>query len=367
MDNQPQGKPDPEHNVGDFLMSLMRSGLMDKVEVVVLFNNLEKTTKSDPVLIADHLIKSGKITKFQAERILKGKSRGLVMKNYQVLSLLGKGGMSTVYLARKNDNPKEFLSIKVLRTLKTDRQDRLLERFKREFYIAQKLDHPNIVKVFSLEEFATLNYMVLEFVPGKSLLKIIQEKGVLDQELAIHLMRDILMALAHAHERGIFHRDIKPSNIMVTPENQAKLFDFGLAMIQGEKEEDLRVIGGKGYIVGTMDYIAPEQSYNSIDIDCRADLYGLGCTMYHALTGKLPFPGLEKKEKIHAQRRAKPEPISKFRSDLSDWFVELIERLMNKTKDKRPDSAMTVLLELDLLASKEANPWANLEDDEEDD
>lgn len=366
MENPPPEKPNPEQNVGDFLMSLMRSGLMDKVEVVVLFNNLDKTLRSDPKLIAQHLVKAGRITKFQAERILKGKSRGLVMKNYQILSLLGKGGMSTVYLARKNDDPKEFLSIKVLRNLKTDRQDRLLERFKREFYIAQKLDHPNIVKVFALEEFANLHYMALEFVPGKSLLKIIQENGPMNEDLAIQLMRDTLTALAHSHERGVIHRDIKPSNIMVTPENQAKLFDFGLAMVQGEKEEDLRVTGGKGYIVGTMDYIAPEQSYNSIEIDGRADVYGLGCTFYHALTGALPFPGLEKKEKIHAQRRSKPDPISKFRTDLSDWFVDLIERMMNKTRDKRPDSAMTVLLELDLMASSAANPWANLEDDDED-
>ena len=356
-------KSNPEVNVGDFLMSLMRSKLMDKVEVVVLYNNLDKTIRSEPGLIAEYLIKSGKITRFQADRILKGKSRGLVMKDYQVLSVLGRGGMSTVYLARKNTDLQNFVSMKVLRNLKTERQDRLIARFKREFHIAQKLNHDNVIKVFSLEEFAGLHYMLIEFIQGKSLQKIIDETGPISQELAIKLMRHTLMAMAHCHEHGVIHRDIKPANIMVTPENQAKLFDFGLAFVEGEKDEDLRIIGGKGYIVGTMDYIAPEQSYNSIEIDGRADLYGLGCTFYHALTGKLPFPGLEKKEKIKAQRsKEKSEPITNFRTDLSDWFVELVERMMNKSKDKRPDSAMTVLLELDLMTPPPLPDWVDSED-----
>ena len=356
-------KSNPEVNVGDFLMSLMRSKLMDKVEVVVLYNNLDKTIRSEPGLIAEYLIKSGKITRFQADRILKGKSRGLVMKDYQVLSVLGRGGMSTVYLARKNTDLQNFVSMKVLRHLTTERQDRLIARFKREFHIAQKLNHDNVIKVFSLEEFAGLHYMLIEFIQGKSLQKIIDETGPISQELAIKLMRHTLMAMAHCHEHGVIHRDIKPSNIMVTPENQAKLFDFGLAFVEGEKDEDLRIIGGKGYIVGTMDYIAPEQSYNSIEIDGRADLYGLGCTFYHALTGKLPFPGLEKKEKIKAQRsKEKSEPITNFRTDLSDWFVELVERMMNKSKDKRPDSAMTVLLELDLMTPPPLPDWVDSED-----
>jgi len=358
-------KSNPETNVGDFLMSLMRSKLMDKVEVVVLFNNLDKGIRTEPSLIAEHLVKSGKITRFQAERILKGKSRGLVLKDYQVLSVLGRGGMSTVYLARKNDNPLELVSMKVLRNLKTERQDRLLARFQREFYIASKLDHPNVVKVFSLEEAAGLNYMVIEFIQGKSFQKLIDESGAISQVIAIKFMRNILLALAHCHKNGVIHRDIKPSNIMVTPNNEAKLFDFGLAFVQGEKDEDLEIIGGKGYIVGTMDYIAPEQSYNSIDIDGRADLYGLGCSFYHALTGKLPFPGLAKKEKIKAQRKEKPEPITNFRTDLSEWFVELVERMMSKGKDKRPDSAMTVLLELDLMTPP--NLPSSFNDDEEDD
>lgn len=125
--------------------------------------------------------------------------------------------------------------MKVLRTLKTERQDRLISRFKREFYIAQKLDHPNVVKVFSLEDFAGLNYMLIEFIQGKSLQKIIDESGAISQDLAIKLMRYTLMALAHCHQQGVIHRDVKPSNIMVTPENQAKLFDFGLAFVVGEK------------------------------------------------------------------------------------------------------------------------------------
>ncbi|MEI7854816.1 MAG: serine/threonine-protein kinase [Planctomycetota bacterium] len=359
-------KSNPEVNVGDFLMSLMRSKLMDKVEVVVLYNNLDKTIRSEPNLIAEYLVKAGKITRFQAERILKGKSRGLVMKDYQVLSVLGRGGMSTVYLARKNDDKLNFVSMKVLRNLKTERQDRLIARFKREFYIAQKLDHPNVVKVFSLEDFAGLNYMLIEFIQGKSLQKIIDDSGAISQDLAIKLMRHTLTALAHCHQHGVIHRDIKPSNIMVTPENQAKLFDFGLAFVQGEKDEDLKIIGGKGYIVGTMDYIAPEQSYNSVEIDGRADLYGLGCTFYHALTGKLPYPGLEKKDKIKAQRsKEKSEPITNFRTDLSDWFVELVERMMNKSKDNRPDSAMTVLLELDLMTPPPLPDWFDSEDDED--
>ncbi|MSR31929.1 MAG: serine/threonine protein kinase [Gemmataceae bacterium] len=346
--NQSSGASEKGNLVGEFILSLVRSHLLEKAEIVSLFNGLDKSIAEDPEKIANHLVRQGVLTRFQADKVLAGKSRGLALGQFQVLSLLGKGGMSQVYLARHMESNK-LVALKVLRKLNTERMERLVARFQREFYIANRMDHINIVKVHALEFNQGLHFISMEFVPGISLAKLIHRTGALEENLAIRLMRDALQAMGHAHSRGVIHRDIKPGNIMVSPDNRAKLFDFGLALVTGEKEEDRRVIGGPGYIVGTMDFIAPEQSYNSVDIDPRADLYSLGAAFYQALSGNLPFEVRDKKAKVMAQRKEQPPPLLSVRTSLSHWLVDLVERMMSKTRDKRPDSALTAMFEIDLM------------------
>ena len=148
-------------------------------------------------------------------------------------------------------------------------------------------------------------------------------------------MAEVASALEHAHNQGLIHRDLKPSNIMITPNDHAKVLDLGLALMQGE-QADLSVIGGQGYIVGTMDYIAPEQTADASKVDARCDVYALGCTLYFALTGQPPFPGGTNREKIQRHRREKPTPLAELRPDLPKGFVALVERLMEKDPRGRP-------------------------------
>jgi serine/threonine protein kinase len=160
---------------------------------------------------------------------------------------------------------------------------------------------------------------------------------------------EVASALYYAHTRGLIHRDLKPSNIMVTPHEHAKLLDLGLALVQGEVA-DRDVIGGLGYIVGTMDYISPEQTANPIAVDARGDIYSLGCTLYYALTGQPPFAGGTRKEKIYRHRRAEPTPLEELRPTLPPAFVALVRQMLLKDPNARPPTALAVVEAL--------RPWA---------
>ncbi|MCS7271953.1 MAG: serine/threonine protein kinase, partial [Gemmataceae bacterium] len=164
---------------------------------------------------------------------------------------------------------------------------------------------------------------------------------------AIRFFADVAAGLHHLHERQLVHRDIKPANIMVTPEGAAKILDLGLALARDEPlPEDIRIAGGKGYIVGTMDYIAPEQARDATAVDHRADLYALGCTMYFALAGTPPFPGGSKKDKIRWQRLVEPLPLRQLNPAVPVPLAELIHQLMAKRPQQRPSSAEAVRSQL---------------------
>jgi serine/threonine protein kinase len=159
---------------------------------------------------------------------------------------------------------------------------------------------------------------------------------------AAHLLAEVASGLDHAHKQGLIHRDLKPSNIMVTPHDHAKVLDLGLALIEGETIEDRRVVGGRGVIVGTMDFIAPEQTYDATGVDARADIYALGCTLYMVLSGSVPFPGGTSKEKIYRQRSERPVPLLERRPDLPVAFAALVEKLMAKDPAQRVQTAHDV-------------------------
>ena len=179
------------------------------------------------------------------------------------------------------------------------------------------------------------------------------------------LFAEVASGLDHAHEKGLIHRDLKPSNLIVTPHDHAKVLDLGLALIQGEKVLDPAVVGGQGYIVGSMDYIAPEQTADPSKVDRRCDIYGLGCVLYFAVSGKPPFPGGTNADKIHCHRTQEPVPLLHLNPTLPPPFVQIVRKMTAKDPARRYPTAKAV--EADLRAWAAGEPVQPLDNPEDSD
>jgi serine/threonine protein kinase len=194
----------------------------------------------------------------------------------------------------------------------------------------------------------------MEYIPGQSLYRVVADGGPLPVPRAARLGAEVASALDHAHHQGLIHRDLKPSNIIITPHDHAKVLDLGLALVQGESGADREVIGGVGYVLGTMDYIAPEQAADSSKVDPRTDIYALGCTLYYAVTGRPPFPGGTATEKIHRHRTEEPTPVSQLNPAVPTEFQALLSRMMAKDPAQRIATAAAVQEELLVWAKDDA-------------
>ena len=333
--------------VDGFLRTVLRSGLLTREQLQESLRAVPVEQRSDPRRLADHLVYYGKLSRFQARKLLGGISLGLILGPFQILAPIGRGGMGAVYLALDSRTGKH-VALKVLPPDKARQADRQRLRFQREMDMSQRLAHPHIAQTLQAGVQRGVHYIAMEFIPGKSLFKLVQAEGPLAVDRAARLMAEIADALDHAHNQGLIHRDLKPSNIMVTPKDHAKLLDLGLALREGEEMDDIAVVGGKGYIVGTVDYMAPEQTYDATGVDGRADLYALGCTLYFALTGRPPFPGGSQHDKVRAQRMVMADTVAKLNPAVPDRFAALVDRLMAKNPEDRFPSAASI--RADLLA-----------------
>ncbi len=161
-------------------------------------------------------------------------------------------------------------------------------------------------RTFETGEHDGVLFIAMEYIPGRTLGRLVVDEGRPSLPRAARLLAEVATGLAHAHAQGLIHRDLKPSNIMVTPHDHVKLLDLGLALVEGESTDDPTVVGGRGYVVGTVDYMAPEQTFDATNVDARSDLYALGCTVYFTLSGKPPFPGGSRQEKLERHRSAAP-------------------------------------------------------------
>ncbi len=213
-------------------------------------------------------------------------------------------------------------------------------RFRREIDMGKRTGHPNVTRTLAGGEIDGVNFIAMEYVPGRSLQRLVGQGGRFPVGDAARIFADVAAGLQHLHERGIIHRDLKPANVMVLPSGEAKLLDLGLALALGEPlPEDPRIVGGKGYILGTMDYIAPEQARNATDVGPHTDLYSLGCALYFALSGTPPFPGGTSKDKIRRQRTLEPAPLSDMNPAVSARLARVVAKLMAKSPADRPASA----------------------------
>jgi serine/threonine protein kinase len=292
--------------VDDFLRNVLKSGLLKRDELQNTLRTLPLDKREDVTAISDHLVAAHKLTRFQLHKILQGITVGLVLGPYHLLVPLGRGGMGTVYLAR-DSRSQEYVALKILPPKLARTKERLLARFQREMEVSQKVKHPHLARALDVGIFQNIHYIAMEFIPGRTLYRLVASDGPLAVPRTAHLFAEVASALAQAHRQGVIHRDLKPSNLMVTPHDHAKVLDLGLAFTEGEEVEDREVVGGKGYIVGSIDYMAPEQTRDPTNIDARADLYALGGCMYFALTGSPLFPEGTVYEKVRAHRHETPK------------------------------------------------------------
>ncbi|MGE4285393.1 MAG: serine/threonine protein kinase [Phycisphaerae bacterium] len=268
---------------------------------------------------------------------------------YQIIGKLGAGAMAVVYKARQISLDR-IVAIKVLPN-KFVGKSNYVERFYKEGRLAGKLNHNNIVQAYDVGEAKGLYYFVMEYVEGKSLYDDIAKGKIYSEQEAIDVMIQLARALEHAHAQGLIHRDIKPKNVMITNDGVVKLADLGLARATDDSEA---ANAEKGKAFGTPFYISPEQIRGEVDIDGRADIYGLGATIYHIVTGRTPFTAPTPAEVMKKHLTEQLTPPDHINKSLSAGFCEIIETMLAKKRSDRYSSPSDLLQ--DLMSVKNGGP-----------
>lgn len=267
---------------------------------------------------------------------------------YEILEPLGKGGMGAVFKARDKVMGRT-VAIKVIGGGPQDQA--LIDRFHREVTILASLAHPNVVMAHDAGQAGSTHYLVMEYVEGVTLLQVLENIGRLPLADACELIRQACLGLQHVHERGLVHRDLKPANLLLTPEGQVKILDLGLARMQGTHAVPAeKGLTSNQQVLGTLDYMAPEQWNNSSTVDIRADIYALGCTLYTLLAGQAPFEHLQENtvfKKMVAHISMPVPPITQFRPETPDGMAHLLNRLLAKEPADRFQQPIEVAKALD--------------------
>ena len=297
--------------------------------------------------LANRLVETHRLNAWQAKQLLDGRTK-FNLGPYRIVDSIGQGGMGQVFKA-EHEKFGRVVAVKVLPRDKSTPE--AVANFTREIRALASLDHPKLVSALDAGEDGNVHYLVTEYVPGTDLRKLVRRDGPLAMSVAVSIISQVAEGLEYAHARGIIHRDVKPGNVLVSPEGESKLSDLGLAgPISGEHETDPRY----GKIVGTADYVSPDHVRSPWDPTPAWDIYSLGCTLYYAVTGKVPFPGgaaPSAAEKVRAHCELRPLDPRRLNPELSDEFVDVLADMMAKDPEERIQSAAEVMA---LLA-----PWAD--------
>ncbi|HWE40028.1 MAG TPA: protein kinase [Isosphaeraceae bacterium] len=322
--------PKPE-SIEEFLGFVRRSELLEPatLEAAIAALRREKNPPDTPKRWARALVNMGLLTFFQAQELLDGRYRNFfVGGKYKVLERIGAGGMAAVFLC-EHRVMRRLVALKVLPDDWADKPQ-ALARFHREARAVAQLQHPNIVGAFDVDQASSVHYIVMEFVDGNDLEGVVRLGGPLAVNRACEYVRQAAEGLQHAHDAGLVHRDVKPANILVDRAGTVKVLDLGLARFAREEHDGLTKQGDVHALLGTYDYLAPEQILDSHDVDVRADIYGLGGSFYYLLTGRSPFQDGSTIQKLAWSRTRDPDPIRDFRPDVPDGVVAVLEKMMAK-------------------------------------
>jgi serine/threonine-protein kinase len=341
---------------------VVETGLATRTEIEFCREQQKQASDPNQRSLTDLLIEHQFITVNQAKRIRSqvDERRGSQIPGYQLLGKLGKGAMATVYKAKQLSLDRT-VAVKVLPKRSSENME-FVERFYKEGKAAARLSHNNIVQAIDVGSTPdNYHYFAMEYVEGKTLYDIMQpppvgEGRAFTEQEALDIIIQIADALHHAHQRGLIHRDVKPKNILLTPQGVAKLTDLGLARATDDKDA-AESEAGKAY--GTPYYISPEQIRGDVDIDFRADIYSLGATMYHMVTGRPPFDGETPSAVMHKHLKQPLVPADHVVTTLSAGVGEIIDLAMAKTRDDRYRTTEDMLEDLEAVRRSEPPPHAH--------
>lgn len=338
-------------NAQSFIQLLEKSGLLpaDALRAELAKIGERGGLSESPDKLARILIQRGLITRYQAAQLLTGRYKGFVLSKYTILDLIGTGGMGRVYLAEHRVMHRK-VALKVLPKSKAS-EPSAIARFEREAQAIAALNHRNIVQAYDIDREGEIHFLVMEYVEGTSAQELVKRRGRIPWRQAAEYARQAALGLAQAHRAGLVHRDVKPANLLIDKDGTVKVLDMGLAMFFDPETGSSRSPLPDESVVGTADYLAPEQTINSHRVDIRADLYALGGTLYFMLTSQPPFPGGSVVQKLEAHRSKSPRPVRDLSNDVPSELVAVVDRMMAKDPADRFQSPVQVEAALRPFAS----------------
>lgn len=334
-------------SVEELLQLIRKSGMIDESKLSNYVQRREFTRNVPPDVrdFAEEMVRDGVMTYFQSEQFLLGKWRGFTIGKYKLLERVGVGGMGQVFLC-EHMFMKKRVAIKVLPPAKAE-QPAALGRFYREARAAGSLEHNNIVRTHDIDQDGNLHFIVMDYVDGPNLLDVVKKFGQMDLGRAISYMRQVAQALDYAFRNKIIHRDIKPGNVLIDRKGVARILDLGLARFLNDHTDQLTLKYDDKIVLGTADYVAPEQVANSHSVDIRADIYALGATLYFLLAGHPPFPTGTVSQKLLWHRTKEPTAIRSIRPEVPDGLAAIIAKMMSKDPRGRYQTPAQAVADLD--------------------
>ena len=333
-----------------FLADVVQTSLLSRQELERFLADCAPRPESANQL-ADQLVASDQLTRFQVAMILQGKGRSLTLGNYEIRGVIGAGGMGHVYLARHR-HLKRLVALKVLPPRVT-RDPCAVARFQREAQAAAQLTHPNIVSAFDASHDKRVYYFVMEYVDGQDLATLLKKQGPFSISQAVSCIIQAARGLHYAHGCGVIHRDIKPANLLLDSQGTVKILDMGLARSTSydNDEDDL------GVLLGTVDFMAPEQALDIRQADVRSDIYSLGCTLFTLLTGDRVYPYATVKKRLKAMQTEPPPSLRSARSDVPSELEAVYQKMVTRYPRDRFQSMGQLIKALeDFSAGPSRNP-----------
>lgn len=334
-----------------FLQMLAASGLLSSKQMTSVQKQFSASVGNAPSTVFAQeivvwLLKRKLITPWHAEKLIQGRFRGFFLGDYKLLNRIARGGMSTIYAAEDKQSGK-IHALKVLPLSKTDKASYLL-RFQREATITQRLNHPNIVRVFGIfsgtDGQTEVHFMAMELLQGRDLFEVVNADGPMPCRKAVEFIRQAALGLEYAHQAGLVHRDIKPGNLFLSDDQTVRILDLGLAQDFDSEENLTRDFNER--VLGTADYLAPEQAADSHTVDTRADIYSLGCSLFFLLTGQPPFTEGTLVQRLISHQTKTPPAVAEFRRDVPDELIQILLKMMARNRDARTSTAGDVVAQL---------------------